>query len=230
MKKPIIVGLEKKDSNPFPLIELCGPIDIGKKYVGQLLAKRIHGHYVGFPIVGAMGPANRILIKALLTDTNNLEKNLYWWAHIYIASLYESAHFIENLNKEMPVIVSNWTNSFRTWFGSCGLNMPHFYNGFTADLPKPTKVYVLDGENWADTQGNLVATFNPELVQHINSSFRSLHRMGGPKKISLYDKDKFRHIAINKAVDTIVRDLKQYYKIVVNPSMNYTIKSFPPKL
>lgn len=226
-KKARLWGVERLPKELFPLIEITGQPDIGKKLISSLVANKLHGHCIHFPTLKAESFTGRALLFSLAKQADALEKNVEWWAHIYAANLYESKYNIEGLRRDGPVIVLNYTTAFRTWSKAAGFSSREKLKNFTAGLEEPSVIYSLHGDHW-EAPGNFPNRFSSALLSRISLSMRML----GDKrvKIASYDEDvKFRHLQINEAASTIANDIASRYNLPIDDNKEYSMNSLPLK-
>jgi len=196
-----VLGLEKSPpEKTYPLIELVGQIDCGKKAIAPLLAKRIYGTYLTFPCLNPESFTGRALIAALTTSPRELEKNPGWWFHLYSANLFEFKDQLNGLLKLMPVVVTNYLIGMRTWANATGIDMDHFLKGFSTGLPNTTKAYSIIGSPW-DTPGNLRSNFSSEFQFRVNRNMANPHDKRVTKHFIPQD------ISRSNQLNTIVREL-----------------------
>ena len=105
-----ILTLKEKPKKENPIIEIMGPIDIGKTLIAQLVARRLNATLFAFPILDPYSMTGRGLLAALSQTPRGLESNPYWWSHIYAANMYEQKEKIkEALEKHQPkIVVFSW--------------------------------------------------------------------------------------------------------------------------
>jgi hypothetical protein len=230
----MLLGMKNRKVKKPVIIELLGPIDVGKKYIAQLVARRINGTFISFPKIFSpddfQNGVSPHLIKLLTSSPKQLERNPEWWAHLYIASIYEYKQTIEKAVLEGPVILTNYINSYRIWMKSIGLeNFNQSFSGFTKNLPKPNIIYYVNGEAWKQPNTNLNINLSPEVVFKINSSLKFTCNTGARKVDLDWFDSKFTHAAINKTSKLITNDLKKNFKLDVNELVLYTSENFLPK-
>ena len=228
LSKPQMLSLPSRKT-PYPLIEIVGQIDCGKKYMSQMLASKIGGYSLNFPLLGSDTPISNLLLKTLAQCPEKLEANPHWWIHVYIANIYESKKLIENLLKEMPVITVNYINAFRVWSKCLGLNMPQFINGFTVDLPKTDRVYCLGLDSWTQPHTNMKVNLSYGLTTKFNRSILATAKQHAHLIRMSDTEDKFRHIMFNKALLSICLDLKADFGVEYNDLIKFTQSYFAPK-
>jgi hypothetical protein len=213
MSKPQILGVKRKLAKPYPLIEILGPIDIGKKKIASLIARRLLGVHFSFPTFSTKSSTSMALFERYTKDTVFLENNPQWWAHIYIANLYESLEVIKSSLEKMPVVVTNYVFSYKAWNSSLGVDMAHFLDGFTVDLPQPNIGYCLDGPT-IESADNL----DVNLSYYFKETYRKSILASRDKRIKHLKiaPSKFIHMACNRTAMAITDDLKQKYNLPIN--------------
>jgi hypothetical protein len=142
MPKARVLDLKKKEpKSSNPLIEIMGPIDIGKTPIAQLVAKRINATLVSFPVLDPFSVTGRGLLSSLSTNARGLEQQPNWWAHMYAANFYENISRVESALERGPVVITNYTNSFICWMKALNVDV----SKFITNLPPPSISYVLCG-------------------------------------------------------------------------------------
>lgn len=203
-------GLEDKPQK-YPLIELGGFVDVGKRHTACLVATRLMGHVLEFPIFNAMGSVpGTALLAAVSTRADELVENPQWWAHLYAANLYEHKPALMQRLAEAPCVVVNYTNSFRLWTKTSTLrhNTHTSLEGFVDGLPKPDMFFLLKGKSW-NPPGNTPQGFDDAFLQRLH--FRmSCNRTAQHVQMDDYE-SKFRHVQINSAAEHIVRQVLRVY-------------------
>lgn len=224
MRKPNIVGLKKVvEEVEFPLVEITGQIDCGKKSIASLVAKRIYGTHLTFPCLSPESFTGRALLAALSAQPRDLELNPGWWFHLYAANLFEFKDTLDRLTKIMPVVVTNYLIGMRAWANSTGLDMTHFLKGFSAGLPAPVKAYSIVGEAW-DSPGNFKVNFSPEYQLRVNKSLSALTDKRVTKIQMPYGLPRFDQL--NTICKTISADIDSRYKTGVNAHALYSHTDF----
>ena len=226
--KPQMLGFQNRKKS-HPLIEIVGQIDCGKKYISQMLASKIGGYCLNFPLLGSDAPISNLLLKSLTMHPEKLESNPHWWVHTYIASIYESKKLIENLLEEMPVVTVNYITAYRVWSKCLGLNMPQFMSGFTVDLPRTDRVYCLSLDGWNQPHTNMKVNLSYGFTSKYNRSILGTARQHAHLVKMSDTEDKFRHIMFNKALHTICQDLEQDFDVQFNDLINFSQLYFTPK-
>jgi hypothetical protein len=202
--------LTQKKKTKYPLIEIGGTIDCGKRAIAQLVARKFVAVHIEFPIFNPPYSASGTgLLEALTTRIQELERNPLWWCHMYAANLYESRDRLLSLLDRMPVVVTNYIHSFRIWAHAMNLDMTRFYHGYTIGLPAPNMFFCVQGQPWA-TPGNLPVKFSPQLKHKIDMGFRGTS-LACHKMLLTDDRDRFRHIILNKAAQSIALKIKSKY-------------------
>jgi len=215
--------LKERQSN-YPLIEIAGPIDSGKKHLSQMVASKIGAYVLNFPLFGADSYTANILLKTLTNNPEELEINPEWYIHLYVSHLYESKNLINNLLKEMPVVVTNYTGAFRVWSTCLNINMKQFMAGFTVNLPKPTRSYCINTKLFSD---NLNIKLSSEFIRKYNKNI--LGTINKTAKSVIVEDSKFLRVQFNNALDVICSDLKKNFDLEINDMINFDSRFFAPK-
>lgn len=214
-------GLKKKQKEPFPIIEMMGPIDIGKTNVSMLVAKRLKGNFLSLPVLDPYTSTGRALLAALSNSPRALEKKPEWWAHIYIANVYEQADRIESLRMIGPVVINNYLLSYRSWMRATGMNMAVWLKGFTVNLTEPLAAYSVVGHDPLPTSGPKF-DFSPEFILSIK---RSMNLMAD-KRVTKVDMGEINykaiHVTVNNTAIAITNDLRDRYKLKVDETQLLT--------
>lgn len=206
MPRGKLLDLKEKPEKKQPLIEILGPIDIGKTPIAQLVAKRLKAKFIAFPILDPSTITGRGLLASLTTMTRSLEAHPHWWAHVYIANLYEQKSKIEAALLEGPVVVTNYIISYKLWMGSLGVST----DGFFSELPVPNAGYLLSGDPIVPTNKPKF-DFSPEMVLKIKKvlSTSSDVRI---RKIHFSDfYSQFTHAHINNICVAITNNLQERF-------------------
>lgn len=215
MSKAKLLGVPRELPEPYPIIEILGPIDSGKKPVAQLVARRLVGTFRPFPVMNPTRPVGQALFNGILSHPEQLEAAPHWWAHLYAAELYEHQAELERLQAMGPVIVTNYLISFRIWARAAGIPS---LQGWTSGLPEPRVAYSLVGPAWP-APGNIPLKFSPELVERVNLAMvRPADKR--VRKVEI-DHEKMPHLFLNKAAAEITSDLHSRYSLPVQESILY---------
>jgi hypothetical protein len=224
MAQAKLLDLKEKLPKPNPLVEIIGPIDIGKTPIAHLVARRVKGTFIPFPVLDPTTLTGRGLLSSLATGAKALEQNPHWWAHIYAANMYEQVSRIKNALTHGPVIVTNYTMAYRLWMRALGVDT----TAFTSNLPVPNLAYILCGEQIAPTD-RPIFDFSYEFVQRIR---RGMFTNTSPfaRKIVLSDfESKWTHTYVNNICTAISSNLRTKYSCKVNEKELYTTESFMQK-
>ncbi len=227
MSKSKMLGLPKKDKE-YPIIEIMGPMDVGKTYIAKLVARRINGMHVSFPVLDTSTMTGRALLSALSRSPRGLESSPEWWAHIYIANVYEQMNKLKEINSKMPLVITNYVLSYRIWMKATGVDMAHFLKGFTINLPQPNVAYSIIGENPVP-QDRPTFDFSPEFVLRVQRGMSNPVDKRVNRVILSNTESKFVHVSVNSAACSITQDLKNRYKLRINETALYTRDEFLKK-
>lgn len=203
----------------YPLIEICGQIDSGKRFIAQMVARRIAAKVIYLPHLSQLSPITKAVLAGM-SNPDSIVKNPAQWCHLYGAQIYEVKELIEHTLTQRPVIVTNYTNGFRGWIQGLGVKYRDSY-GWCEGLPRPNKCFVILGEKWSSP-----TNIGPQLPSSTEGSINmTFHRLGGDhiRKIWIEKTTPSRRTdAINQAVIEISKDISSAYKIKENPLMLYT--------
>jgi len=216
------VGVPKKPIPPFPIIEIIGPPDIGKTPIANLVASRLNGNVLTFPILDPTSATGNLLLTNLTTNLPLLEKAPQWWAHIYIANTFEQKERILALQKAGPVVLVNYLHSFRTFNKSIGANTT--LTGYSAGLPEPDYMFHLQGPEWLERASNLLLAYTPEVRAKLRKSFNTCKVPGAVRlKIeeSMNKTQRINYVAV-QITDTISKK----FKLPVNHEILYARDQF----
>lgn len=166
MPKGTLLTFKQKTPKDHPLIEIAGPIDIGKNIIASLVAKRLSSPFLSLPVLDPTTLTGRGLLHTLTTTPKDLEAHPEWWAHIYSAHLYEQKNTINSLLTQSPVIVTNYTYSLKTWMGAMDVDI----SNFCSKLTKPNIIFVLNGEPIYQSS-RLVFDFSVDFVRRIKKAY-----------------------------------------------------------
>lgn len=225
--KPKIWGVKPKTPARLPLIEITGYPDTGKRLIADLVAKKLKGVALNFPVFDVTSFTGRALIVAIRRQPEKLIENPHWWAHLYAANLYEKIKEIDQYRADLPLIVTNYVTAFKIWaraaIGKPDLNL----KSFTLDLPEPNLVYSVLGDPW-ETPGNVPFNLSTELLLHIRAGMRTV----GDKRVKIAvskDELKYRHTQINDVASLIANDVSKKYSLPINDSYEFTKEMLPLK-
>jgi hypothetical protein len=200
----------------YPLIEITGTPDCGKRLIAQLIAKKIGGSVVCLPFLDYGSYTGRALIEIMSKNPKNLEKEKHWWFHMYAANIQEKRIEIANLLKIGPVVVTNYTTSCKIWARACSIdNML----GFHKDLPIVDIVFGLYGRK-LKTPNNFEVEFSEELVEKITNIVRNRKE---PKyiKVELNSSTRLWE-ELNRVSSVVSKQIKNRFKeIEIDESILY---------
>lgn len=195
-----------------PLIEIAGPIDIGKTPIASLVAKRLNGAFISFPILTTTNVTGRSLLAALSTNTNALEASPNWWSHIYAANLYEQSLKISDYISRQPLVVTNYKVAFKLWMKNLGIDV----SSYVRDLPSPSLIYILGGNHKIENS-KPIYNFSEKLKISNKASFSHYRPIPKGKYISLdlllgrSDREK-----VNQAAILIAEDVNNHFSCQIN--------------
>ena len=219
--KPSLLNLKDKEGLPNPLVEIMGPIDMGKVSLAKLVARRLNCQYIGFPILDPTTLTGRGLLSLLTTE--KLETVPEWWAHFYAAHLYEQGERIRKELEVKPVVVTNYIYSYRYWMRNLGIET----TSFTTGLPIPNMGYALTGDPIDNSFGTKF-NFSPEFTLRQKRTYAKIPHTY-IKSINTEDyKSGYPHVMFNAIATLITDDLKRKYKCRVYNEV-YTSTMFPKK-
>lgn len=225
--RPNIYGLEKKKpTKSHPLVEIVGVPDIGKKYLAQLVAKKLYGNYLPFPNLSPASFTGRILLYYLNRDYSEIYAKPEWWRHVYLANMYEQAVQIPELLKLGPVVVTNYTTSFMLY--NRALKPVSSFEGFFQSLPMPNVSIILETlEDIACQPEQLPLAKNWMLSNKILENYK---RSNLPRTVKIKPDlgSRFSHINVNSTSEIIIKKLEKISKIKGN-SLAYYTKEFQLK-
>lgn len=224
MSQSKILNLKKKAPKPNPLIEIMGPIDIGKTSIAKLVAKRLQGTYIAFPVLDPFSITGRALLSSLTQNPRGLEVNSNWWAHIYSANLYENHYRIQEALELGPVIVTNYTSSFKFWMKTLELPVITYVDKLT----QPDYMYILLGDEIVPTNRPKI-DFSPEFILRINRHIANI-KLPRFKRIQFNDfYSPTMHNHVNNIATAISSDINSIFKCPVNEKELYTKDHFIKK-
>ena len=223
-----IYGLKTKKKT-FPLIEILGQVDVGKKEIADLVSRKLSGTVLSFPFLFNLdSPTARILRASLIHYPRKLEANPMWWAHIYAAHLYEYKKQIEIALEHGPVVVTNYVMSFRVWARAASIDIDSYFDGFTAGLPQPNCAFSIIGEK-NEGYRNLDIDFSPSLILSIDRAMHFLSDKRVLKKIDGIVKGQPKTFSFNQSAEKICNILERKYKLHVMNHIKFDPGSFPNK-
>lgn len=221
-------GLKTKKKSTYPLIEIIGQVDCGKKEIAELVAKKINGKYFSFPFLFNLeSQTATILRQNMLNQPRVLENSPHWWIHIYAAHMYEYKKLIEMYLEIGPVVVTNYVMSFRVWARALNIDIDN-YSGFTAGLPQPNCAFSIVGEKNIGYR-NLDIDFSPALTLSIDRAIHFLSDKRVLKKIDGIVKGQGKVTSFNQAAEKICSILEKKYKLFVAKHIKFETGVFPNK-
>jgi hypothetical protein len=217
MKTAVLHDVIKKKPELYPIFEIMGTVDCGKKLVAELVAARLTGSCIQLPVFDLTSYTGRALLQTLTSNPENLELNPYWWAHIYAANIHEQYLKIQKLREQGPVIITNYTSSFKVWMGIAGV---YDLSSYFGPLPEPLHTYSLLGSE-IETSTNLSVNFSKRFKERIN---KGVKRPPG-KKFSLINIQKNTNgkywDSLNESTKLITKDIKERYNLIVQEGFLY---------
>lgn len=216
-----VLNLKPRQTKEIPLIEIMGPIDVGKTVVAQLVARRLQATLLTFPILDPYTMTGRALLASLTNSPKGLESNSQWWFHIYAANLYEQQQKIKTALESGPVVVTNYIFAYRIWAKAMGLDI----SSFTVGLPDPDIAYLLSGNEVVPTDRPKF-DFSPEFVSRIR---RGIMHPADSRiyKVNLQEvHSKFYHMTINNAACTITDHVQEKFDCSVMEDALFTQDCF----
>lgn len=217
-RKAHLHGVEPARPEPWPVFEVFGAADVGKKLVAELVAKRLGGYCVHLPCLDLQSFTGRALLHAIAHQAPLLEREPHWWAHLYAANMHEQRGRIEALREHGPVVVVNYMWGFRTWMRAAGVES---LDGFFGRLPEPLHGYSLVGHGW-QTPGNLNLSFSATLLNKVQRA----SAMGPGKKTTVVKVQEGRPNelwrAMNRAAMDVCASIRERYRLDVDEGQLYT--------
>lgn len=224
MPRGKLLDLKDKPEKKFPLIEILGPIDVGKTFVAQLVARRLGAPFIPFPVLDPSTITGRGLLASLTTMARSLETYPQWWAHIYAANLYEQKTRIEAALMVGPVVVTNYTTAFKIWMNLLGVSI----QGYVTEMPMPNASFCLYGDPIVSTNRPKF-DFSPEFCFRIKKSLGSLVP-GTARRVLLTDfYSSYTHCYINNIVVAITENLRERFNCKVDSKELYSADCFLKK-
>lgn len=216
--RPVLHGVELKEPKPFPLIEIVGPIDCGKKTLATLVARRLSGTTFIFPVLDMSTPLGKALTSAIISHPIAAEGLPGWWCHLYAAALYEQSHFLTGLKGIKPLVTVNYVVAARLWAKAAGLKN---LKGWTYGLPEPDITYTLVGPKWQNP-GNIPVNFSEEFKARVD---RSLAHPTDKRALRIVvDPLRNTHDFFNTAADLVCEDLVRRGLVGKTTEARYTSK------
>lgn len=222
---PRLWGAKPDEPETPPIIELVGPIDCGKRAIGELVASRIGGVFISLPVLNPLRPVGKALFTGLVQTPQALELQPGWWCHLYAAQLYEMTEEITKvLDSGRPVIVTNYLISFRIWAAALGIDS---LKGWTKDLVEPRLAYGVVGEP-CPTNGNVPHAFSEGFIDRVNKRLRHPYDR---RVIHLQISETEQwHTAINSVAEKITENLHLKYGVEINKKHLYPKNHFPKRI
>lgn len=190
-----------------------------------MLARKLQGQFFSFPVLNPLSATGGALLSLLVHHPKELEKNPEWWAHMYCANLFESRPEVVEALKQGPVVVTNYTHSFRVWAQAVfeSEDIRHLL-GYVRGLPKPHTVLSVWGEAW-QSPNNFPVKFSQALSTRIRLAHQHSTRT---KRFSLiWDEERYRHIILNKCIQSMAEIVcAQHPHVKINPFSQYTMHDF----
>lgn len=217
------MGLKKRKSR-FPLIEVLGPIDCGKRIIAPALASMLSGSWIELPSFSTN--TGRLLYSSLFASTSSVEAFPHWWAHIYGAHMLEHVDEIDSLRNKGPVIVTNYALAYKIW-NSC-LDFPYStYETMVRGIETPDIGYIINSNL---TQDNF-KTIKMNLTPRFEHSVKFCMLKGGKDTIIVdcNQTSDYYHVNLNNTVRTIAEHASKKYKLPINYSVVFTADMFMKK-
>lgn len=216
-----ILDLKEKSQQPNPLIEIQGPIDIGKTPIAQLVARRLKATFIPFPILDPYTVTGRALLSSLTQTPRGLESHPYWWAHIYAANLYEHCDKIRVALVSGPVITTNYVRSYILWMRSAGIDV----EGFIKDLPSVSMAFMLSGLSSIPTTRPKF-NFSPEFIYKVQRSMAHVEDKKSTRILLSSYENKFTHMFVNSISIDVSLIIADKYSLKIKEKELYTKESF----
>jgi hypothetical protein len=216
MRKAVLHGTHFAEKDLFPIFEITGVPDCGKKLVAELVAKRLGGYCVHFPLLDTDSFTGFALLHSITTHPQELEQEPLWWVHLYCANLQERREYLQNLRRLAPVIVTNYMTGARIWARAVGVEK---LSGFFGQLPPTRRAYGLYGAKW-ETPGNLKNSFTPSFLSRLELGVK--RRMDGQYTPILMQNTGKTWEAVNKAAQEITEDINKRYGLEIDEGQLYS--------
>jgi hypothetical protein len=220
--RPVLVGVEPRHQRP-PIIEVCGPPDIGKGYIARLLAKRLGGVMVELPNISLSSFTGPLLFRLLSSNTETLEASPDWWAHVYAANVIETVDKImEPVKASVPVVVTNYVTAVGAWAAAAGAD-EKVAASLRAVAPSPDFAFVVFGPSVGTPFGgkkSFTALLRAKIAAEMASIPQTMRR-----RIDM-DPSEPQWKRINLAVDEMCFVLSKKLGMAYNPSLRYTDRWF----
>lgn len=219
----MIVGLKKRKTR-FPVIEVLGPIDSGKRIIAPALASMLNGSWVELPSFSTN--TGRLLYSSLFASTSLIEAVPQWWAHIYGAHILERVDEVENLRSKGPVIVTNYALAYKIW-NSC-LDFPFStYETMIRGIEIPDIGYTINSnltqDNFKTIKMNLTPRFENAIRFCMQKDIKNTVRVDCNQTSNHY------HVNLNNIVRTIADHASKKYKLPIDYSVVFTADMFMKK-
>lgn len=211
----LVLGRQKEVRTHYPVLEITGNVDIGKRVIASLVSKRLGAALYYFPNLDVTTHTGRTLLTTLSSKPDYLEKNPYWWLHISIANYLEKTAEIQEVCTKRPVVVCNYTSAMRGWFR--GLNIEkHEFWALTRCLKKPDKTYCIVSPAPICRSTNMTFNHSEELIREVNKYFtmRGEYDTKNTVTMRINPEDfKYTYQAVNSMALAISRHAKLEYHI-----------------
>jgi len=216
MKKAKLHGLPPPPPLLYPIIEITGVPDCGKKLIAELVAKRISAKVIHCPYLDVQSFTGQAILHTVINNPKQLEVEPYWWCHVYAANLQEVRKMIKAYQKISPVVITNYTTGFSLWSKAMGVSN---LIGFYKDLPFSNLAIGLHGAYW-ETPGNITNNFS--LRFHSNLEFHVRKRCEPKYKKVEMGKSKKMWEEFNIAATEITSIIKERFGLHVEEGYLFT--------
>lgn len=211
----LVLGRKKEVRTNYPVLEITGNVDIGKRVVANLVSKRLGAALYYFPNLDITTHTGRTLVSTLTSKPEMLEANPYWWLYISTANILEKHAEIQEVRTTRPVVVCNYTSSMRGWFRALGIDANQFW-AVTRPLKKADKTYCIVSETPICKSTNMSFNHSPELIKEVNWYFSIRGTYDTKNTVTLHIDPtifKYAYQAVNKMSSTISNHAKREYHI-----------------
>lgn len=146
---------------------------------------------------------------------------------MYAANLFEMRGEVLQALKQGPVVVTNYTQSFKMWAEVAREEDKRTLWGYTTGLPAPNSVLHVWGDPW-ESPGNFKVDFSLGLMHRLRSAYQ---RSATNQKFTLlWGEEKYRHLVLNKCATAMCQYIKgRYENIEVNPFIQFAYTDFMKK-